>query len=152
MKKTLQEKLLARQVKTPNGLLYWILMLVVKVLNGKTHTTFRYKADPRKDREPFIIISNHASRVDYQFTGPVCYPNRLNYVVGYNEFFRFPACLLLKLAQVIPKKNFTPDLHCMRQMRSIIQQGGHLCIMPEGMSSITGMAQPVMAGTGKFLR
>ena len=36
----------------------------------------------RKDREPFIIISNHASRVDYQFTGPVCYPNRLNYVVG----------------------------------------------------------------------
>mgnify|MGYP006868414460 CR=1 FL=1 len=62
MKKTLQEKLLARQVKTPNGLLYWILMLVVKVLNRKTHTTFRYKADPRKDREPFIIISNHASR------------------------------------------------------------------------------------------
>ena len=145
MKKTLQEKLLARQVKTPNGLLYWILMLVVKVLNGKTHTTFRYKADPRKDREPFIIISNHASRVDYQFTGPVCYPNRLNYVVGYNEFFRFPACLLLKLAQVIPKKNFTPDLYC-------IHRGGHLCIMPEGMSSITGMAQPVMAGTGKFLK
>ena len=33
MKKTLQEKLLARQVKTPNGLLYWILMLVVKILN-----------------------------------------------------------------------------------------------------------------------
>lgn len=149
MKKTLQEKLLARQVKTPNGLLYWILMLVVKVLNGKTHTTFRYKADPRKDREPFIIISNHASRVDYQFTGPVCYPNRLNYVVGYNEFFRFPACLLLKLAQVIPKKNFTPDLYCMRQMRSIIQRGGHLCIMPEGMSSITGMAQPVMARHGQ---
>lgn len=76
----------------------------------------------------------------------------LNYVVGYNEFFRFPACLLLKLAQVIPKKNFTPDLYCMRQMRSIIHQGGHLCIMPEGMSSITGMAQPVMAGTGKFLK
>lgn len=152
MKKTLQEKLLARQVKTPNGLLYWILMLVVKVLNRKTHTTFRYKADPRKDREPFIIISNHASRVDYQFTGPVCYPNKLNYVVGYNEFFRFPACLLLKLAQVIPKKNFTPDLYCMRQMRSIIHRGGHLCIMPEGMSSITGMAQPVMAGTGKFLK
>lgn len=93
MKKTLQEKLLARQVKTPNGLLYWILMLVVKILNGKTHTTFCYKADPRKDREPFIIISNHASRVDYQFTGPACYPNKLNYVVGYNEFSVFlPAC------------------------------------------------------------
>lgn len=31
MKKTLQEKLLDRQVKTPDGLLYWILMHVVKV-------------------------------------------------------------------------------------------------------------------------
>ena len=152
MKKTLQEKLLDRQVKTPNGLLYWILMLVVKVLNSKIHTTFRFKADPRKDKEPFILISNHASRVDYQFTGPACYPRRLNYVVGYNEFVRFPICLILKWAQAIPKKNFTPDLYCMRQMRRVIGQGGNLCIMPEGMSSITGMAQPVMTGTGKFLK
>ena len=152
MKQTLQEKLLKRQVKLPNGLLYWILMQVVKVLNRRINTSFRFKADPRKDKDPFILISNHASRVDYQFTGPACYPNKLNYVVGYNEFVRFPVCLLLKLAQVIPKKNFTPDLYCMRQMRGIIKKGGNLCIMPEGMSSITGMAQPVMIGTGKFLK
>lgn len=152
MKKTLQEKLQARQVKLPNGLLYAILMLVVKILNGKIHTSFRFKADPRKEKKPFILISNHASRVDYQFTGPACFPNKLNYVVGYNEFVRFPVCLILKLMQAIPKKNFTPDLHCMRQMRSVIRQGGNLCIMPEGMSSITGMAQPVMIGTGKFLK
>ena len=152
MKKTLQEKLQARQVKLPNGLLYAILMLVVKILNGKIHTSFRFKADPRKDKKPFILISNHASRVDYQFTGPACFPNKLNSVVGYNEFVRFPVCLILKLMQAIPKKNFTPDLHCMRQMRSVIRQGGNLCIMPEGMSSITGMAQPVMIGTGKFLK
>ena len=152
MKKTLQEKLQARQVKLPNGLLYAILMLVVKILNGKIHTSFRFKADPRKDKKPFILISNHASRVDYQFTGHACFPNKLNYVVGYNEFVRFPVCLILKLMQAIPKKNFTPDLHCMRQMRSVIRQGGNLCIMPEGMSSITGMAQPVMIGTGKFLK
>ena len=60
MKKTLQEKLQARQGKLPNGLLYAILMLVVKILNGKIHTSFRFKADPRKDKKPFILISNHA--------------------------------------------------------------------------------------------
>ena len=74
MKQTLQEKLLKRQVKLPNGLLYWILMQVVKVLNRRINTSFRFKADPRKDKDPFILISNHASRVDYQFTGPACYP------------------------------------------------------------------------------
>ena len=85
MKQTLQEKLLKRQVKLPNGLLYWILMQVVKVLNRRINTSFRFKADPRKDKDPFILISNHASRVDYQFTGPACYPNKLNYVVGYKK-------------------------------------------------------------------
>ena len=152
MKKTQQEKLQARQVRQPGSFLYWILMLIVKVLNRKIHTTFHFKADPRQDSGPYVIISNHASRVDYQFTGPACYPQKLNFVVGYNEFFRFPICLILKWVQAIPKKNFTPDLYCMRQMRRVIQQGGHLCIMPEGMRSITGMAQPVMIGTGKFLK
>ena len=152
MKKTQQEKLQARQINPPNGLLYSGLMQIVKLLNRQIHTTFHFKADPRQDSGPYVIISNHASRVDYQFTGPACYPRKLNFVVGYNEFMRFPICLILKWAQAIPKKNFTPDLYCMRQMRRVIQQGGCLCLMPEGMSSITGMAQPVMIGTGKFLK
>ena len=38
MQQTLQEKLLKRQVKLPNGLLYWILMQVVKVLNRRINT------------------------------------------------------------------------------------------------------------------
>lgn len=152
MKKTQQEKLQARQINPPNGLLYSGLMQIVKLLNRQIHTTFHFKADPRQDSGPYVIISNHASRVDYQFTGPACYPRKLNFVVGYNEFMRFPICLILKWAQAIPKKNFTPDLYCMRQMRRVIQQGGCLCLMPEGMSSIAGMAQPVMIGTGKFLK
>lgn len=70
MKKTQQEKLQARQINPPNGLLYSGLMQIVKLLNRQIHTTFHFKADPRQDSGPYVIISNHASRVDYQFTGP----------------------------------------------------------------------------------
>ncbi|MBR0130360.1 MAG: 1-acyl-sn-glycerol-3-phosphate acyltransferase [Firmicutes bacterium] len=149
---TIEERILRTNVKKPPRWLYWILMQVTRVLNKLSRTSFTYKADPSKEEGSIVMIANHSSRVDYQFTGPVCYPKMLNYVVGYNEFYRFPTNLLLPVMQVIPKKNFTPDLHAMKQILRVIKQGGNICIMPEGMSSITGMAQPVMPGSGKLLK
>ena len=146
------EKLLLRQEKQPNAILYAILMLVVRILNIPVKPKFIYKARPAEEKGPVILISNHASRCDYLFTAPVCWPKRLNYVVGYNEFYVFPTQLMLKTMQVIPKKNFTPDVHTIRSITRIIREGGNVCIMPEGMSSISGMAQPVMPGIGKMLK
>lgn len=151
-RKTNMQQLLERREKQPSSILYAILMLVVKVLNSRVKTSFTIKADPSKEKRPFILVSNHASRNDYLFTAPPCYPRKLNYVVGYNEFFRFPTNILLKTMQVIPKKNFTPDVHCIRGIERIIHDGGAICIMPEGMSSITGMCQPIMPGIGRLLK
>ena len=152
MRQTLEEKIHSRQLKKPGFVLYWILMLVIKIWNAVIHTSFTYKAYPGKDKNPYVIISNHASRNDYLFTAPACLPNRLNYVVGYNEFLRFPLNIVLKIMQAIPKKNFVPDIYAVKQMMRIIKMGGHICIMPEGMSSITGMAQPVIPGGAKLLK
>lgn len=151
-RKTNAQKLSERREHTPNGLLYRILMVVVKILNRSVKTEFIYKARPSEDPGPIVFVANHASRNDYLFTAPACYPKRLNYVVGYNEFYRFPTNLLLKVAQVIPKKNFTPDIHTIRSIQRVIRSGGSICIMPEGMSSITGMCQPVMPGTGRLIK
>lgn len=151
-KPTLEEKLYKRELHKPNAVLYWILAVVIFFLNRKTRTHFTYKARPGKEKGPFILISNHASRVEYQFTAPVCLPRRLNFVVGYNEFFRFPLSVVLKTMQAIPKKNFTPDIYAIQQIRRIIKGGGNVCIMPEGMSSITGMAQPIIPGGAKMIK
>ncbi len=152
MHATLAERLNERRERKPNPVLYAILYCVVLVMKARLRTKFIFKVRPGKDKEPFVLVSNHASRNDYVFTAPAAWPRRLNYVVGYNEFFRFPTALLLKAAQVIPKRNFVPDLHTVNSVMRIIRQGGHIMFMPEGMSSITGMCQPVMPGTGKLLR
>ena len=149
---TIDEKISSTNVKSPPGWLYWILMKVTGILNRLSNTHFRYRARPSAERGPIVMIANHASRVDYQFTAPPCYPKKLNYVVGYNEFFRFPTNLLLPTMQVIPKKNFTPDAHALRQILRVIANGGNICLMPEGMSSITGMAQPVIPSGAKLLK
>jgi len=152
MKQTIAQQLQARREHKPNSILYALLYLVVKIIAAPLKIKFIYKARPSKDKGPFILVANHASRIDYVYTAPAVWPRRLNYVVGYNEFFVFPTVLLLKAAQVIPKRNFTPDLHCINSVIRIIADGGHVCFMPEGMNSITGMAQPVMLGTGKLIK
>ena len=153
MTKTIAQKLAEREARPPGTILYSILVKgVVPLLSKGVKPTFTYKARPSEDKGPFVLISNHASRVDYLYTAPACYPRKLNYVVGYNEFFLWPTSILLGAAQVIPKRNFTPDIHCIKQIFNIIRKGGCICIMPEGMSSITGMAQPVMPGGGALLK
>lgn len=151
-KKTIDERIHSRKITTPPGWLYWILRWVTVVLNKLIRTQITYVKRPQEEKDSFVFIANHASRNDYLFTAPVCYPKKLNFVVGYNEFFRFPLNILFKFMQVIPKKNFTPDFYTMKQILSVIKQGGNICIMPEGMSSITGMGQPVIPGGAKMLK
>ncbi|MBO4355566.1 MAG: 1-acyl-sn-glycerol-3-phosphate acyltransferase [Clostridia bacterium] len=151
-KKTIAQKLASGKAGKPSFILYHILMIVVRIWNRHLHTHFTYKVRPGKDKGPFVYIANHASRNDFLFTAPACLPHRLNYVVGYNEFFRFPLNLVFKFMNVIPKRNFTPDVHTIHEIMRVIKRGGRICFMPEGMSSITGMQQPVVPGGGKLLK
>lgn len=152
MKKTVAEKIHSRKIRRPN-FIYNVLGLAWKwFVAPKYNAHYIIKADPRKEKDPYIFISNHASRLDYIFTGIPNLPNRMNYVAGYNEFHRSHLALVFRLLRVIPKKNFTTDLYSMKSLTGIIKSGGNVCIFPEGMSSISGANQPVVAGTGDLLK
>lgn len=151
-KMTNAEKLEKRSVHEINTVYYAVLALIVKVLDFIVNAHFTYKAKPGKEKGPFLMIANHASRNDFLFTAPACYPRKLNYVVGYNEFYRFPLGVFLKISQAIPKKNFTPDIHAIKEIKKVIKRGGAICILPEGMNSITGMQQPVVPGGAKLIK
>lgn len=150
---TLAQKLERKRVKRPPALIYLILINIWRLaLNRKLGITFTYKASPSNDKNPYILISNHASRVDYLYTAPAVLPHRLNYVVGYNEFFRSHLYPIFSLMQVIPKRNFTPDYHAAREIIRVIKSGGRVCLFPEGMSSISGGIQPCALGGGRLLK
>ena len=141
-----------RKIRRPNAV-YSILGTIWKLFMYKkynVHCTF--KTDFRKESGPFFFISNHASRLDYIFTGVPLLPLRMNFVAGYNEFHRSHLSLVFRLLRVIPKKNFTPDLYTVKEISRVIKSGGGVCIFPEGMSSISGANQPVAIGTGKLLK
>ncbi len=152
-KRTLQQKLALKHTKKPPAIIYLLLINIWRLfLNKKLGIKFTFNARPSKDKNPYILISNHASRVDYLYTAPAVLPHRLNYVVGYNEFFRSHLYPIFKLMQVIPKRNFVPDPHTIKEIIRVIRQGGRVCMFPEGMSSISGGGQPCAIGSGKLLK
>ena len=153
MKKTIDEKLHARKIKKPPLVLYAILGFIWKIIFTKKYNLkVSDKVNLKKVKGPYILISNHASRQDYIFTSVPLLPRRYNFVAGYNEFFRSHLALVFNLLKPIPKKNFTPDIYTIKETKRVLNKGGRIILFPEGMNSISGANQPVVVGTGKFIK
>lgn len=154
-KLTLQQKLDKRiqKIHQPSNLIYWGYHMLQKyIVSAKYKKKVHYIDDIRKTTGPAFVIYNHLSRIDHLWFVHTIYPRKMNILAGYNEFFRSHLQFVFKLNQVIPKKIYNDDLTSFRGMRRIIDDGGIICFAPEGMSSIYGTNQPVVPGTGHFLK
>ena len=151
-KMSIDEKLNSKKFHRPNRLNYAVLKIVARtVLTWQYHTKIIWKTNFSKVKGPYILISNHASRADYLFNSAYL-KERVNHVLGYNEFFRSHLSGTVNGIDCIPKKNFQFEVKAMMRMKEIIDQGGVISIYPEGMNSISGANQPVASGTGNFLK
>lgn len=101
---------------------------------------------------PFLVLSNHTSRCDYLYVSNAFRPHCLNYVISYTEFYRAHMHGIFKVIKSIPKKNFTSDIHGIKEILQVLADGGNVVLFPEGKSSISGTNQPVMIGTGKLFK
>ena len=150
--KTIDQTLFEKKYTRPNPLNYGILKIVARtVLTWTYHTKMIWKTDLRKAKGPFVLISNHASRADYLFNA-IYFKERINFVLGYNEFFRSHLSSTVNSINCIPKKNFQFEVKPIMTIYEILKQGGAISIYPEGMNSISGANQPVAIGTGNFLK
>ncbi len=152
MKLTINEKLLKRRIKRPSVIYPILKTIVVKPNLKKWNVTIKEKIDVNNIKPPFIVIFNHLSRFDYVFVSMALKKHRLNFMVGYNEFYRAHLKLIFKLANSIPKKNFTSDYYALKNSKRVLENKGVVAFSPEGMSSIAGTNQPIVIGTGKYLK
>ena len=154
LRPTLAQKLTHRKLHKPNYIVYRILSFAVLklMLEKKYGVTYTYKVNPREIKAPFIVVGNHASRLDYIFATLAFLPHSLNYVAGYNEFFRSHLAFIFRLAQAIPKKNFVTDIYTIKEIKRVTRENGNVILFPEGMSSISGGNQPCAIASGKLLK
>ncbi|MBR4767369.1 MAG: 1-acyl-sn-glycerol-3-phosphate acyltransferase [Lachnospiraceae bacterium] len=152
-KKTLQQKLKERKYKIPDrfiAALYHLLSKIFILRKYKPHITI--EDDINDCKGPCFLIWNHLSRLDHSYLIEAAYPRRISIVAGYSEFFRSHLHTVFYLNQILPKKNYTQDIAGMKAMQSILNQGGCVAFSPEGMSSIYGTNQPVVPGSGHYLK
>lgn len=155
MRKTIQEKIESKKFGRPNKLGYWATVNTIgRIALGGIKLEKDIRVDLKKwKKEQFILISNHASRIDCIFimlamgsTLPI------NFMSARNEFYRSHLALLFNVGRIIPKKNMCTDLLSIKAMNQVVKCGGSVCFFPEGISSVMGTQQPIVPGTGKFLK
>ena len=86
-KPTVQQKLEQRKLKPVNPAAFRFMVGLATVLFKKkynVHFTCVDDITPYHGK-PYIVVSNHASRMDYVFTAPGFWPDTFNFVVGYKQ-------------------------------------------------------------------
>ena len=154
--KTTNEIVRTAKIKKVNPMVNSVLSFVAKTLYYKKCKVEIKRTVNLNDykHKPLIVVSNHASRLDYAFVNYAMKRRNMNFVAAENEFHRSHLKTVFKLGHVIPKKNFVPDMTTIKGIGKILkrEKNGCVCIFPCGMSTATGAQQPSALGSGKMLK
>ncbi len=139
------------EVKVPNGILYFLVyLLVYPVL--KLFFRLKVERGGPLPRGPFVVVCNHQSFMDFLLAMLTVYPHRLNAVAARKFFLYRPLNRLLPLMGCIPKSLFDPDPHAIMGMRSVLKRGGRVLLFPEGRCSVDGTYMGMHKSTGKLIK
>ena len=141
-----------KKVKRPNGLLYFFAYIFIYPL---LKLFFRLKVD-RSDYSspdgPFLVVSNHASYIDFLLAMLTIYPRRLNAVAAQKFFLYRPLDKLLPIMGAIPKNLFDPDIRPIKRIITVLKRGGGILLFPEGRCSVDGAYAGMHVSTGKLVK
>jgi 1-acyl-sn-glycerol-3-phosphate acyltransferase len=139
-------------VKKPNAIVYFIVYIfflpLLKIL-------FHLKIDRagyEPPKEPFIVVSNHSSFMDFLIVMLSLYPRRFNAVTA-QKFFHFkPLNTFLPLMGCIPKNLFDPDVRSIIGIKQVLKRGGRILLFPEGRCACDGVYTGIHKSTGKLIK
>lgn len=143
----------SKQGQPINRAVYWLMrQFVARSQAAPMNLEIVDTVGVKKIREPFVLLSNHTSRCDWEYIGMAMKGHPLNFMASDVEFHRAHMHGIFKICKVIPKKNFVSDYHCIKEVLQVVRKGGNVILFPEGKSSISGTNQPILMGTSKMLK
>ncbi len=153
MKKDLKARLINRKIKKPNPALMSIGMWALGILNKLYKVEFSYDYAPESIKDqPTILLSSHASRLEFIYTLYGFKRKDINMVCGFQNILEkglYP--LFLKLG-VISKYLYQPDFMCVKHMLGVLKRNGALGLFPEGIQSTSGSTHPINPATTSFIK
>ncbi|MBQ8351572.1 MAG: 1-acyl-sn-glycerol-3-phosphate acyltransferase [Clostridia bacterium] len=100
---------------------------------------------------PFVIIANHQAALDFtNLIGATSRP--MSFVVSSSFYNTLPVKGAMRRIGVIPKQQFQTNIHDLKRMKAVIEQGRILVLYPAGLMCEDGLSTPLPTGTYQFLK
>lgn len=153
MKKDLKSKLVNRKINKPNPVLMSVGLWVLGIMNKHYGVEFSYDYDRKSiEGQPTILLSSHASRLEFIYTIYGFGRKDVNVVCGYQNILKKGLYgLFLKLG-VISKYLYQPDFLCVKNMLRVLKRNGAIGLFPEGIQSTSGSTHPINPATTQFIK
>ena len=153
MKKDLKTILVNRKVKAPDAVLMTVGMWIVGLLNRRYKVAFSYDYDRKSiAHQPTVLLSSHASRLEFIYTVYGFGRKDINVVCGYQNILKKGLFHLFIKLGVISKYLYQPDLMCVKNMLRVLKRGGAIGLFPEGIQSTSGSTHPINPATAHFIK
>lgn len=153
MKKDLGAKLVTRKVKKPNPFLMAIIMRILGIMNKAYKVKFSYDYDPKTIKgQPTILLSSHASRLEFIYTIYGFKRKDVNIVCGYQNILKKGLYGLFIKLGVISKYLYQPDFICVKNMLKVLKRNGAVGLFPEGIQATSGSLHPINPATTQFIK
>ena len=139
-------------MKKPNPLFFAVAKEFIRPV---LYLFFRFRFELKSSkgiRRPCLILSNHQTGFDH-FLVAMGFWFGINYVAT-DTIFRhgFLSKLMVALVQPIPYSKGSSDLLALKNMLSVIKDGGCVTMFPSGNRSVYGEESPILPGTGKLAK
>ena len=120
----------------------WLILFLSKLVlwfSGIKYKVERINMDDIK--APYMLLSNHMAFVDFELVAVGTYPQKMNYVIAIDGFYRRP--WLLEWIGGIATRKYTQDLHLIKSIKKVLDRGDVLTMYPEAEYSPCGVPCPI---------
>ena len=153
MEKDYKTRLINRKINKPNPILMRIGMWVVGLMNKGYKVDFTYDYDPKTiEDKPVILLSSHASRLEFIYTVYGFKRNDINVVCGFQNILKKGLYRLFIELGAISKYLYQPDFLALKNMLRVLKRGGAIGLFPEGIQSTSGSTHPINPATAQFIK
>ena len=127
------------------GIVIWTAAFIVKFL-----THFKVKKKNKLPKPPYIIISTHASMLDYYIILSFTCPRRIYWISTVEEFI--PRFFIFRRIGILAKRKFSNDPRGAMRYMEVLQRGKILALYPEARYSFAGENERIDKSLGRFVK
>ena len=128
-------------------------MWILGIVNRSYGVKFEYDYDPESIKnQPTILLSSHASRLEFIYTIYGFRRKDVNVVCGFQNIMQKGIYNILIKLGIISKFLYQPDFMCVKNMFKVLKRNGALGLFPEGIQSTSGSTHPINPATAQFIK